>query len=59
MTPGWADPLFESSGRVEIRIHTLAVRGIDPKDPQWGGDLEGHVREHYESWLEMAEEIEI
>jgi hypothetical protein len=59
LTPGKVRPDYQASGRMEFTVHTLAVRGIDPEDPQWGGDLEGHVREHYESWVEMAEEVEI
>lgn len=43
---------------MDFRIRTLVARGIDPRDPQWGGNLEAHVREHYAAWLEMAEEVE-
>ena len=59
LTPGKTVPFFLSSGRVEISVFAWAVRGIDPNDPQWGGDLEGHIRENYYSWLSMAEEIEV
>ena len=59
LTPGRAEPYFETCGRMEFRFLAKAVRGIDPADPQWGGDLEGHIRAHYYEWLESAEEIEI
>ena len=59
LTPGKAVPFFENSGHMEITVKTMAVRGIDPEDPQWGGDLEGHIREHYYDWLASAEEVEI
>lgn len=45
--------------RMDFRFQVMAVTGIDPNDPQWGGDLEGHIREHYRDWLESAEVIEI
>ena len=59
LTPGEAVPYWKLDGRVEFRFRLLAVCGVDPDDPQWGGDLEGHIREHYAQWLESAEEITI
>lgn len=59
LTPGTAVPTFETTGRMEFNVRVYAVRGIDPKDPQWGGCLEAHVREHYQDWLDAAEEVEI
>ena len=47
------------TGRVDYGIRVRVVHGIDPEDPQWGGSLEGHIREHYAAWLESAEETEI
>ena len=58
LTPGEPVPFLGLDGRVHIRIRRMVVRGIDPRDPQWGGDLETHVREHYAAWLEAAEEVE-
>lgn len=60
LTPGEAVPMYDNlTGRVDYNIRLLAVSGVDPADPQWGGDLEGHIRQHYAAWLESAEEIEI
>lgn len=58
LTPGEPVPFWKLDGRMDFRIRTLVARGIDPRDPQWGGNLEAHVREHYAAWLEMAEEVE-
>lgn len=46
-------------GLIDYNIRVKAVQGIDPNDPQWGGDLEEHIRRNYSKWLESAEEIEI
>lgn len=60
LTPGDVVPMFDNlSGRMDYGIKLLAVRGIDPKDPEWAGDLEEHIRQHYAAWLASAEEIEI
>jgi len=59
LTPGEPVPFTETNGRLDFRFRILAVCGIDPEDPQWGGDLEGHIREHYQDWVESAETIEI
>ena len=60
MTPGVVAPIFdELTGRTDYGIRMMAVHGVDPADPQWGGSLEEHIREHYAAWLESAEEIEI
>lgn len=59
LTPGEPRPYWKLDGRMDFGIRVLVVRGIDPKDPQWGGDLEAHVREHFSEWLGMAEEVEI
>ena len=60
LTPGEVVPMFDNlSGRMDYGIKLLAVRGIDPKDPEWAGDLEEHIRRHYAKWLADAEEIEI
>lgn len=60
LTPGELVAITDDlTGRLDYGIRILAVRGIDPKDPQWGGNLEEHIRRHYAAWLESAEEIEI
>lgn len=60
LTPGEIVPIMDDlTGRVDYGIRLRVVHGIDPEDPQWGGSLEGHIREHYAAWLESAEEIEI
>ena len=60
LTPGEAVPVFDDlSGRYDYNIRVLAIQGIDPKDPAWRGDLEGHIREHYSWWIASAEEVEI
>ena len=60
LTPGEPVPMYDDlTGRMDYNIRLLAVCGINPADPQWGGDLEEHIRRHYAAWLESAEEIEI
>lgn len=60
LTPGELVAIMDDlTGRLDYGIRILAVRGIDPKDPQWGGNLEEHIRRHYAAWLESAEEVEI
>lgn len=60
LTPGKAVPMTDDlTGRMDFNIRVLAVQGVNPEDPQWGGDLEAHIREHYYDWLQSAEEVEI
>ena len=60
LTPGEAVPSTdEITGVTDYNIRVMAVRGINPKDPQWGGDLEGHIRKNYYKWIESAEEVEL
>ena len=60
LTPGEAVPAYDDlNGRMDYNIRLLAVVGIDPKDPTFRGDLEGHIREHYSWWLASAEEVEL
>lgn len=59
LTPGETVPFWKLDGRMDFRIRVMAVRGINPQDPQWGGNLEEYVRAHYYDWLAMAEVIEI
>lgn len=60
LTPGTAMPKTDDlTGRTDYGFRLLAARGVDPEDPEWGGDLEEHVRRHYTDWIESAEEIEI
>lgn len=60
LTPGEVMPIYDTlTGRMDYGIKLLAVRGIDPEDPQWEGSLEEHIRRHYAGWLASAEEVEI
>ena len=59
LTPGKPVPMHIEGGLIDYNIRVKAVQGIDPNDPQWGGDLEEHIRRNYSKWLESAEEIEI
>ncbi len=60
LTPGEVVPMFDNlSGRMDYGIKLLAVCGIDPKDEQWGGSLEEHIRRHYSAWLASAKVVEI
>ena len=60
LTPGEVVPMLDDlTGRTDYGIRLMAVRGINPEDPQWQGNLEEHIRRHYAAWLESAEEIEI
>lgn len=60
LTPGEPVPLYDNlTGRIDYNFRVMAVRGINPEDPQYGGDLEGYLREHYYAFTASAEEIEI
>lgn len=60
LTSGTAIPAGDdTTGRTDYGFRLLAVCGIDPEDPQWGGNLEEHVRRNYHAWIESAEVIEI
>lgn len=60
LTPGEAVPMHDNlTGRTDFNIRVLAMRGINPDDPQYGGDLEEHIRRNYYALIRSAEEIEI
>ena len=60
LTPGEAVPAYDNlTGRYDYNIRILMATGIDPADPIFQGDMEGHIREHYSWWLASAEEVEI
>lgn len=60
LTPGEVVAMRDDlTGRTDYGIRIRVVHGINPKDPQWQGSLEEHIRRHYAAWLESAEEIEI
>ena len=60
LTPGEVVAMRDDlTGRTDYGIRLLAVHGVNPEDPQWGGNLEEHIRRHYAAWLESAEETEI
>jgi hypothetical protein len=57
---GQAVPMFDDlTGRVDYNFRVLAVQGVNPDDPQYGGDLEDHIRRNYYAWVESAEVIEV
>lgn len=59
-TSGEAVPLYDNlTGRFDYNFKILAAQGINPEDPQYGGDLEKHIRRNYYAWIESAEEIEV
>ncbi len=35
------------------------VRGVNPQDALFGGDLEGHIRAFFSCWLDSGETIPI
>ena len=60
LSQGEAVPMYDDlNGRMDFNIRLLAVRGVNPEDPAYGGDLEEHIRRNYYSWVESAEVIEI
>ena len=60
LTPGEAVPAYDTlTGRYDYNIRILMAQGINPADPIFRGDLEGHIREHYSWWIASAEEVEI
>ncbi len=60
LTPGEPVPLFDNlTGRIDYNFRILAVRGINPEDPQYGGGLEEQIPGKYYAWIMSAEEIEI
>ena len=50
-------PATIPNGGTDYDISVLAVRGIDPNDPRFGGDLEGHIRANYDAWCGLGETI--
>lgn len=38
-------------------ITITVVHNVDPDDSRFGGDLEGHIRAHYDAWCESGEVI--
>ena len=60
LSPGEGVPVMdEETHATDYNIRLLAVCGVNPDDPEWGGDLEGHIRRHYRKWIASAEVIEI
>lgn len=50
-------PKTTPEGFTDYDITALVVRGIDPTDDAYGGDIEGHIRAHYDAWCEAAEPL--
>ena len=60
LSSGEAVPMIDDlTGRIDYNFRVLAVQGINPDDPQYGGNLEEHIRRNYYSWIESAEVIEV
>ena len=43
----------------EYDVRVIVVRGVNPNDPAYGGDLEGYVRAHYSAWMEAGEAVDL
>ena len=52
-------PATTPSGSADYDISVLTVRGIDPDDPLFCGDLEGHIRANYDAWCSMGETLNL
>ena len=52
-------PMTDQNGCTDYDITIRVARNIDPSDADYCGDLEGHIRAHYEAWCEIAEAIEL
>ena len=46
-------------GIKEMDARVCIVRGINPDDPAFGGDLEAHIRAHFSAWMEIGEVIDL
>ena len=51
------EPMTTEDGFTDYDIAVRVVRGVNPNDPQFGGDLEGHIRAHYDAWRDSGEMI--
>ena len=51
------EPMTTEGGITDYDIAVRVVHGVDPLDPQFGGDLEGHIRAHYDAWRDSGEMI--
>jgi hypothetical protein len=51
------EPMTTEDGITDYDIAVRMVRGVNPNDPQFGGDLEGHIRAHYDAWRDSGEMI--
>ena len=51
------EPMTTEGGITDYDIAVRVVRGVNPNDPQFGGDLEGHIRAHYDAWRDSGEMI--
>ena len=51
------EPMTTEDGITDYDIAVRVVRGVNPNDPQFGGDLEGHIRAHYDAWRDSGEMI--
>jgi hypothetical protein len=51
------EPMTTEGGITDYDIAVRVVYGVDPQDPRFGGDLEGHIRAHYDAWRDSGEMI--
>ena len=51
------EPMTTEDGITDYDIAVRVVRGANPDDPRWDGDLEGHIRANYTAWCESGEVI--
>lgn len=51
------EPMTTEDGITDYDIAVRVVHGVDPLDPRFGGDLEGHIRAHYDAWRDSGEMI--
>lgn len=47
-------PMSTEDGATDYDLSFRVVRGVDPADY---GDIEAHIRAHYEDWREIAEVV--
>lgn len=51
------EPMTTEDGITDFDIAVCVVRGVNPDDSRFGGDLEGHIRAHYDAWRDSGEVI--
>ena len=49
--------VYDVCGVWEYDVRVIIVRGINPCDPVYCGDLESHIRAHFAAWCQIGEVI--